>query len=40
MDAVVKEKATMNQEWGIDHAVEKKTRRALFKLKDYEADLL
>ena len=40
MEAVVKEKATMNKEWGIDHSVEKKTRRALFKLEDYKDDII
>jgi len=27
MDAVIKEKCEMNEEFGIDHAVEKKPRR-------------
>jgi len=27
MDAVIKEKCEMNEEFGIDHAVEKKARR-------------
>jgi len=27
MDAVIKEKSEMNEEFGIDHAVEKKIRR-------------
>jgi len=34
MEAVVKEKKEMNAEWGIDHAVERKTRRAVFNLEE------
>ena len=37
MDAAVAEKTTMNEEFGIDHAVERKPRRAVteYESKDF-----